>query len=72
MPAIVRYADLSRTSLLDPTFASVMDLAPTLLELAGTAHPGTAYQGREVLPMKGRSQRLMQQVMNTFIAEGWL
>ena len=36
-------------------FATVMDIAPTVLELAGVAHPGTAYQGREVEPMRGRS-----------------
>jgi arylsulfatase A-like enzyme len=36
-------------------FATVMDVAPTLLELAGVAHPGTAYRGREVAPMRGRS-----------------
>jgi arylsulfatase len=36
-------------------FTTVMDIAPTLLELAGTAHPGTAYRGREVEPMRGRS-----------------
>ncbi len=36
-------------------FSTVMDIAPTLLELAGAAHPGTAYRGREVEPMRGRS-----------------
>jgi arylsulfatase A-like enzyme len=36
-------------------FATVMDIAPTVLELAGAAHPGTAYRGREVEPMRGRS-----------------
>ena len=38
-----------------PRSATVMDIAPTVLELAGTAHPGTAYRGREVAPMRGRS-----------------
>jgi arylsulfatase len=32
-----------------------MDIAPTLLELAGTSHPGGEYRGREVAPMRGRS-----------------
>jgi arylsulfatase len=36
-------------------FSTVMDIAPTVLELAGAAHPGTAYRGREVEPMRGRS-----------------
>ena len=32
-----------------------MDITPTVLELAGIAHPGTEYRGREVAPMRGRS-----------------
>lgn len=36
-------------------FSTVMDIAPTLLELAGTTHPGTTYRGREVAAMRGRS-----------------
>ena len=35
-------------------FADVIDLMPTLLELAGIEHPGQ-YEGREVAPMSGRS-----------------
>lgn len=34
---------------------SVMDVTPTLLELAGTQHPGNRYRGRDILPMMGRS-----------------
>ncbi|MCC7412287.1 MAG: arylsulfatase [Gammaproteobacteria bacterium] len=36
-------------------FASVMDVMPTVLELAGVKHPGGRYRGREVLPMQGKS-----------------
>jgi arylsulfatase len=36
-------------------FSTVMDIAPTVLELAGVTHPGTEYRGREVAPMRGRS-----------------
>jgi arylsulfatase len=32
----------------------VMDIAPTLLELAGVEHPST-YKGREVVPVQGKS-----------------
>ena len=32
----------------------VMDIAPTLLELAGVEHPDT-FQGRDILPMQGKS-----------------
>ena len=35
--------------------AHVMDIAPTLYELAGAKHPGTEYHGRSVVPVKGRS-----------------
>lgn len=36
-------------------FATVMDLAPTILEMAGVPHPAPTYQGREVVPMRGKS-----------------
>jgi arylsulfatase len=35
--------------------AHVTDVAPTVLELAGVRHPGAQYQGREVVPLEGRS-----------------
>ena len=37
------------------TFATVMDLAPTILQMAGVQHPAPNYQGREVVHMRGRS-----------------
>ncbi len=40
---------------LNDEFMTVLDLAPTFLELAGTSHPGTTYEGREVLPHVGSS-----------------
>lgn len=36
-------------------FAHVTDVAPTVYELAGARHPGTEYQGRSVLPLRGKS-----------------
>ena len=36
-------------------FSTVMDIAPTVLELAGAAHPGRTYLGRDVEPIRGRS-----------------
>ena len=36
-------------------FVHTMDVAPTLLELAGAQHPGSVYQGRPVAPLMGRS-----------------
>jgi arylsulfatase len=36
-------------------FATVMDLAPSILDMAGLKHPAPTYQGREVVEMRGRS-----------------
>lgn len=36
-------------------FSTVMDIAPTILEMAGISHPAPTYQGREVVPMRGAS-----------------
>lgn len=36
-------------------FATVMDLAPSILDMAGVKHPAPTYQGREVVPMRGKS-----------------
>ncbi|KAJ3826629.1 alkaline-phosphatase-like protein [Lentinula raphanica] len=36
-------------------FATVMDIMPTILDLAGIQHPGTVFRGREVEEMRGKS-----------------
>lgn len=36
-------------------FATVMDIMPTLLDLAGVPAPGPTFRGREVVSLKGRS-----------------
>jgi arylsulfatase A-like enzyme len=51
----VTWPGFTRQGEIGTAFATVMDVAPTVLELAGVAHPGTSYQGREVAPMRGRS-----------------
>jgi arylsulfatase A-like enzyme len=51
----VTWPGFSRQRQIGTAFATVMDIAPTVLELAGTAHPGTAYRGREMVPLRGRS-----------------
>lgn len=57
VPLIVRYPPLTegRKAGIDHSFATVMDITPTLLELAGTKHPGATYRSRPVVPIKGRS-----------------
>lgn len=55
VPAFVTWPGLRRQGAIGHEFATVMDIVPTLLELAGSQHPGTTYQGREVLPLRGRS-----------------
>ncbi|WP_322015584.1 arylsulfatase [Paraburkholderia sp. J12] len=53
--ALAHYAHLARNGSIGGAFATVMDVVPTLLELAGVEHPGTAWRGREIAALKGRS-----------------
>ncbi|KAJ9613224.1 hypothetical protein H2200_003166 [Cladophialophora chaetospira] len=57
VPFILRYPPLtsSRAGELDRSFGTVMDIAPTFLELADTQHPGATYRGRPVVPIRGKS-----------------
>lgn len=57
-------------------FATVMDLAPTILEMAGVTHPAPTYQGREVVPMRGSSMLSFlsgstQKIHEEDFVEGW-
>ena len=51
----VTWPGFDRQQQIGTAFSTVMDIAPTFLELAGVTHPGTEYRGREVAPMRGRS-----------------
>jgi len=51
----VTWPGFERQHQIGTAFTTVMDIAPTVLELAGVTHPGTDYQGREVEPMRGSS-----------------
>src|SRR6202021_138859 len=51
----VTWPRFDRQHQIGTAFSTVMDIAPTVLELAGVAHPGTEYRGREVAPMRGQS-----------------
>ncbi len=53
--SFITWPGFARQGEIGTAFSTVMDVAPTLLELAGTAHPGTSYKGRTIEPMRGRS-----------------
>lgn len=50
-------AGVGRTHDIGDAFSTVMDVMPTLLDLADAAHPAPDYNGRPVEPMMGRSLR---------------
>jgi arylsulfatase A-like enzyme len=53
-PAFISYKGF-QGQMINDSFASVMDIAPTLLEIANTRHPGNYYKGRAIHPIKGKS-----------------
>lgn len=58
VPFILRYPGLvkdGKQGAIEHNFATVMDIVPTILELAGTQHPGKKYKGRQIEPVRGRS-----------------
>ncbi|KAK6384719.1 hypothetical protein LTS17_002282 [Exophiala oligosperma] len=60
VPMVVRYPPSWPKNKVVPAFATVMDIAPTFLDLAGVQHPARngsngMYKGHEVFPMRGKS-----------------
>jgi arylsulfatase len=55
VPAFVHYPRKVPGGTRRAATVTIMDLLPTFLELAGTAHPGTSYRGREVRQPQGTS-----------------
>lgn len=56
VPLVLRYPPLVSTpGAIDHAFGTVMDIMPTILDLAGVTPPGTSYRGRPVAPIAGRS-----------------
>ncbi|HEY5008494.1 MAG TPA: arylsulfatase [Caulobacteraceae bacterium] len=45
----------ARQGQISTDFATAMDIAPTILELAGVEHPGRSWKGRAIEPVRGRS-----------------
>ncbi|KAI1780047.1 putative arylsulfatase [Hypoxylon cercidicola] len=57
-PCIVRYPpSLRQGGLVTGAFTTVMDIVPTVLDLAGLKHPSPIFRGREVMPVRGKSWR---------------
>ncbi|KAI9633387.1 alkaline-phosphatase-like protein [Dioszegia hungarica] len=53
-PSIIAYPG-SRNGSVTHEFTTVMDILPTVLDLAGVPHPGDEFRGRKVLRPRGKS-----------------
>ncbi len=51
----VHHGSVASPGGLDHTYLTIMDLLPTFVEIAGEPSPGSEFQGRAVLPVRGRS-----------------
>ncbi len=55
-PCIVRYPHFqSPPNAITHSFTTVMDILPTILDLAGVKHPGKQFRGRDVALPRGKS-----------------
>ncbi|KAL4771884.1 alkaline-phosphatase-like protein [Aspergillus nidulans var. acristatus] len=54
-PSSIKTAPHASNGAITDQFATVMDLAPSILSMAGVSHPAPTYQGREVVSMRGKS-----------------
>ena len=54
-PLIISGAGVQNPGTQTGAFTHVMDLAATMLDASGTAHPGTSYKDREIEPIRGKS-----------------
>ncbi len=53
--AFASHGSIADTGGVSHAYLTMQDVMPTLLEIAGAAHPGRYYDNRPVLPMRGRS-----------------
>jgi arylsulfatase A-like enzyme len=54
VPCVIRYPGFRPAETVD-TFATVMDICPTILEMAGIKHPAPLYRDNPIVPMRGVS-----------------
>jgi arylsulfatase len=55
-PCLIRYPKFATApNAISHEFTTVMDILPTILELAQVSHPGISFHGREVVLPRGRS-----------------
>lgn len=56
-PCLVRYPGFGAPAggAVSHAFTTVMDILPTILDLAGVSHPGTVFRGRDVVVPRGKS-----------------
>lgn len=78
VPCVIRYPPLHKgqEGSIHETFATVMDIAPTLLGLGGIKHPAPEWKGRQVVPMRGKDmapwlQGKVQTIHDPNEAFGW-
>jgi arylsulfatase len=68
-PCIVRYPPAMNYApgMITHNFTTVMDILPTILDLADLSPPGSIFRGREVAPIRGKSWRLLLEDKNADI-----
>ncbi|KAH6977386.1 alkaline-phosphatase-like protein [Ilyonectria sp. MPI-CAGE-AT-0026] len=54
-PCLIHYPAFSKSGSNTDSFSTVMDILPTVLNLAGVPLPGKTFRGREVVPVRGES-----------------
>jgi arylsulfatase len=59
VPAFVHYPARLTRGEMNRSFVTVKDVMPTILELAVVNHPGGRHEGRNILPMQGKSMLAM-------------
>jgi arylsulfatase len=55
VPALLHYPQLAIKGQISHGFGTVMDITPTILDLAGVRHPGKLWHGKPVAPLRGKS-----------------